>query len=169
VTSDEYLPALLYSPAAGFALQLARAGVLIGASRRHTIRGGDYYLVDTDYGSWILVRRTVSTGSKNKPEKKGSLGCEDVAPDNVPYQRVPPGLLSIWLEATRREWAWPEHVGEGDGTADFEFHAEDPSAPPLARASCPTPTYCTAMIEGEADSTNGSLRTTVQAIEEMAG
>ncbi|HEU4706606.1 MAG TPA: hypothetical protein VFS64_05440 [Solirubrobacterales bacterium] len=166
VTSDEYLPSLLYSPAAGFVLQLAKAGVLLGASRRHSVRGGDYYMVDSSFGSWVLVRRNTSTGSGDSSD--GSLSCEHVAADNVRYQRVPPGLFGIWFELAGREWVWPEQVGLGSGAGEFEFRSEDPTAAPLATADCATPTYCTAVIEGEPRSTSGSLYTTVQAINEMA-
>lgn len=164
ITSDNYLPSLLYSPAAGFVLQLAKNGVLLGASRRHAIRGGDYYMVDTSYGSWILLRRRTSTGGE---KGSGSRDCEQVADDSVAYQRIPPGLFGIWFDLAWREWVWPVQVDGGSGVGEFEFRTEDPAAPPLATAKCATPTYCTAVVEGETRSTVGSLYTTVAAINEV--
>lgn len=167
VTSTDYLPALLYQPAAGFALHLANEEVLIGASRRHDIRGGDFYLAYTTYGSWALIRSRASSGDDQKAD--GDLPCERVAENNVAYEHVPPGLLNVWQQMELLEWAWPEQVAsQSNGSSEFIFRSEDPTAEPLATASCVSVTYCAAHYKGNIYATEGSLYATVQAIEGLA-
>jgi len=168
VTASEYLPALQYAPAAQFTLGLAREGVLRGASARHRLRSGDFYVTDSDYGSYVLIRPRLSTG--NESLAGGSLLCERVPADLVEYTIVPPGLLDLWAQLIAElGWVWPQQVGTGAyGASEFAFHAGASASEAAATATCATPTYCSAVIAGESRSTSGSLYTTVLAVEELA-
>lgn len=141
-------PAMLFAPAAQFALQLASEGVLLGATPRHSIRGGDFYIIDTSRGSYLLLRSHVSTGT-GAPEV-GELACEQVPADNVPYTVVPPGLIGLLFEVSEDGWAWPRAMTPAEtGASAFTFRPSI-AGPPIAHATCESDTSCTAWLGGEA-------------------
>jgi hypothetical protein len=153
--ADDYLPALLYQQAAAFARARGREGLLLGSSTRHPVRGGDFYIVDTVLGSFVLIRRRSSSGRLARA-RRGDLPCESYGSGNFVYTVVPPGLVPLWLDAAEEEdWLFPRSTsasGEGDR---FEFLAEYPATEKLASASCSSDLICTLWKDGEARQSSG--------------
>lgn len=137
---------LLYQQAARFAVAKEEAGVLLGASPRQDLRDGDFYLVETEIGPYVLIRSQKATGSTTAegiPRR-----CEDYTSDNYPYTSMPPGLLQIWLQISRWQLAWPvSEESASPGKHGFVFLGAD-TGEVIAHAECESPTYCTASFHG---------------------
>lgn len=167
IVAPEYLPALTYQEAAEFAYEKVKEGKLLGASSRWPVGDGDAYIVDTEDGSYVLIRRHTSLGDARPG---GSLPCEGAAPLSAPYTIVPPGLVGLWLEIAQGGWVWPAPADPAEPRgSDFVFRPGGPEASPVARAHCISETSCTAWFEGTLLSTSGSLFTSISAIESVVG
>ena len=166
----DYLPALVYQQAADFALARAREGILLGASARHPIRGGDFYVIDTTLGSFVLIRRRSSTGRLPGSEAGGG-SCVAYTSGNVTYTVVPPGLVGLWLDATEEgEWLFPHSTSASGEGEEFEFLTEYPASESLAGASCSSDLRCTLRVDDEVRRSSGRPRyVSVVEITSLAG
>ncbi|MGN6253824.1 MAG: hypothetical protein ACTHO8_02430 [Solirubrobacterales bacterium] len=168
VAAPGYMPSLLFQQAARFALAKARAGELRGASSRWPVGEGDLYVIDTDIGSFVLVRPKSSGGST---EPSGDLPCERFEEVNVEYDVIPPGLISLWLEVGADGWVWPAATGKDDpesgAPALFEFRDQEGNV--VADARCYSDTRCAAWIDGTLHVTSDTLFTSLNVLESMTG
>lgn len=157
-TGPEYLPALLYQQAAGFARARGREGVLLGASDRHPVRGGDFYVVDTTMGSYVLIRRRPSNGERGgENQDSSSSPCEAPSEGNFLYTVVPPGLIALWLEAVEEgAWLFPVSDSANVNGGTFEFLADYPAREALAHASCANALECMLRVDGETRRSSGT-------------
>jgi hypothetical protein len=137
---------LLYQQAARFALAKEREGVLLGASSREDLRDGDFYLVETELGPYVLIRPQKATGVA--PADSTPRRCEDYTSDNYPYTTVPPGLVRIWLQISQHELVFPVSVGRSHGAAQkFTFLGAD-SGTVVGEAECADADTCSATVPG---------------------
>jgi hypothetical protein len=155
-------PSLLYQQAARFALAKERDGMLIGASPRKNLRAGDFYLVQTEIGPYILIRPQKATGSTT--ESDAPRRCEDYTSDNYPYTAIPPGLIRLWLRISHWQLTWPvlDEGGESNPRSFAFIGAE--SGGLVADAECDGPTFCTASFNGQALSTPSAENLSLEAI-----
>jgi len=167
VAAEGYLPALLFEQAAEFAEAKAEDGVLVGASARHKLRSGDFYVIDVTEGSFVLIRANVSAG---KAPADGGRPCRMIPVDDVAYSVLPPGLIGIWSEVVLRSgWVWPVEVTPpGSPSPEFTFRTT-PDGSDLGRARCSSETSCVASVDGETFQTSGSLSITPAAILGLSG
>jgi hypothetical protein len=135
-------PALLLQRAASFAQDQAHNGQLKGAFSRLRIFAGDFYVVETSLGTYVLIRQSSGGGttSQNPPAH-----CGDLADGNIRYTIVPPGLVGIWLDHAQARWIWPVGVGDVAEPTSFEFLSAD-GAQIVGEASCQTQQSCSATI-----------------------
>lgn len=166
VAADGYLPALLYEQAAAFAIEKAHEGVLLGASERHRLSTGDFYIIDTQIGSYVLIR--ASLGGPGAAAT-GERPCERIGAQDAPYSVVPPGLIGVWAELVGRAgWLWPVQAGsDHNRNASFIFRPSV-GGPIRGSASCSSDTSCVGEIDGKSFATGGSVWTTVTAVESLA-
>jgi hypothetical protein len=142
ISVDGRPASLVYQQAAVFARDKAREGVLLGASPRTDLRDGDFYLLQSERGPYVLIRSRKATGSTT--EDDAPRRCADYTSDNYPYTAIPPGLIRIWLRISRWQLVWPVLDEGGESTAQgFAFIGAD-TGEVLAHAECELPTVCTA-------------------------
>ena len=153
---------LLYQQAAWFALSKAREGTLLGASPREDLRAGDFYLIETELGPYILIRsqKAIGEATSNSTPRR----CENYTSDNYPYTIVPAGLIRIWLRISHSELVWPVLNGDdGGGAQDFAFLGADRGGL-VGDAECTSAVVCTASFNGRVFTTPSSSNLSVETI-----
>jgi hypothetical protein len=148
VGPDQAAVMLLDEPAA-LARRMALEGTLRGASARTPIGDGDFQIVDTVAGSYVVIRRQVTDGHgglRGVPER-----CADIQSSAAAeYVTVPPALVGLWLQLGRLgRPTWPaiDPARSAMGDTAFDFYASD-SVEPVATGSCSSPTSCQLRADG---------------------
>jgi hypothetical protein len=136
--------------------------VLLNASPRKDVRGGDLYLVWTEIGTYVLIRSQKATGST--PEEGTARSCEDYTSDNYPYTAIPPGLLRMWFSISRWQLAWPVVDRSSEAAAGGYVFVGADSGTAIARAECETATYCTASFMGRTLATPSAAGASLEAV-----
>jgi hypothetical protein len=134
---------------------LAREGVLRSATRRKRVGEGDFYLLQTSRGSYLLVRPRRSGGPTAEDETTIEA-CGSYEDRNVSYSVAPPGLIGALLEIDRQNWVWPvEEKSEGDLAADFVL-VDDRTHRDVGRAHCVSALSCEVSYRGNSLPSSGS-------------
>ncbi|HSS03702.1 MAG TPA: hypothetical protein VLK89_00760 [Solirubrobacterales bacterium] len=129
--------AILLENAAVAARSIAADHELDGASERIDLGGGDFHLVFTSVGPYLLIR-------EQKTDGKGGLqgtprSCAEIEPGMEQYVVLPPGMAELWIRISREAApSWPEWTGRG--TREFVFR--DLAHEKLASGSCSSPIRC---------------------------
>jgi hypothetical protein len=136
-------PAMLFQEVARFAWAKARSGVLTGAAPRVRAANGDFQIIYTTDGPYVLSRRVAAAG----PVSPASSGppCARLSSVNVRYTRVPPGLIDPWARAMDGGWLWPAQVASAHGYQRFVLIADDRDRV-VATARCKTDQVCVVRI-----------------------
>jgi hypothetical protein len=124
ITSPEHPGAVLLDSAAVLAKRLAEEGRLRGASSRLGIGNGDFYVIYTTGGGWVVIRR----------EKSRDAG----------YVQMPPAMAELWLRFGKLfNRTWPgRDVSRGLSGLYFHFDSPYESGTTLASGSCVRETTC---------------------------
>jgi hypothetical protein len=115
VASRKYGAALLYQQAATIAFQLATDGRLLGADSRVDVANGDYYVLHTVAGDYVLGRATKTILLRAPQPSPGAPACPGAKSTplidrvNAPYLTLVPAAASLWRSEIRRDqvWLWP--------------------------------------------------------------
>ncbi|HWT94768.1 MAG TPA: hypothetical protein VN238_17360 [Solirubrobacteraceae bacterium] len=142
---------LLWEPA-NFALKRVKDGTLLGATPHRYAGGGDLYSVTTVLGTYVFARTSVSDGFARMDGTPRS--CDDVHEDPVPFVRVPPALVRLWVDLMERRgrWYWPVVDGKA---SRIRFESTDPADMNTVTASCTSDTACTLLADGVESRTSG--------------
>lgn len=140
--------ALMLQQVADFAAAKALAGQLTGASPRIPAGHGDFQIVQTEEGNYVLAREELSRG-RIGPHGHGH-SCAQLADRNSRYTVVPPALVGLWVELVQKEWVWPVGIGQGqDGSKLFVFLSGREGAKAVATATCGSAHTCTMWRDGQ--------------------
>lgn len=150
-------PALVFAPAAVYVLTRAQDGTLRGASVRYRVGSGDFYLVDTTYGTVLLIRSRLTVG--HAAGTAGGTCLDSLSPNAAPYTVVPPPLVASWLQLVRRDgWLWP--VSDRFGAEEPQrLRFVSPQGKSVAAGYCPSATACTLAWNGGRLSSAGPVYT----------
>lgn len=112
VDSHQFGPALFLWPAVTDVIKLIDRYGAVGGVRGMQAGDGNLYPVETDNGTYILIRR--ETGTEQVPQ---------------PYIALPPTVATAWADAMRQQgsWLWPLAPQSISGSEVFRFGA--PSNP----------------------------------------
>jgi len=143
---------VLLEDAAAAADSIAEHYELEGASERIDVGGGDFHLLFTSVGPYLLIRGQKTDGEgglQGTPET-----CGEIEPGGERYAVLPPGMAGLWISFSREVAAsWPKRT---DGEFVFEGMAHEE----IASGSCSGPLHCHLTgsgitIESSADSIQG--------------
>jgi hypothetical protein len=109
--------AILLQGAAKFAEPFAQHGSLLGAEDRAQLRTGDFQVVLTSAGNYVLIRQNSSTGTAALTPASGH--CQPYDDGNVRYVALPPALAVLWLQFSAGGWTWP--VADGGSARRYRF------------------------------------------------
>ena len=142
--------ALLLQQPARFAYARLLDGTLVWATSRVRVGTGDLYLVDTESGTYVLVRSQSSSGAVDPSANSSSCGA--LTNENVSYAILPPALVGRWLALVReRGWNWPTKDNSlPDSDSSFVFVANAAGGTVIARGTCRSPTDCDLLVRGKA-------------------
>ncbi|WP_027004806.1 hypothetical protein [Conexibacter woesei] len=119
-------------------LRFAADGTLLGVSERTPIATGDFQIIFTTAGTWVLVRSVLSDGGggvKSEPRR-----CADVEPGGKQYVELPPALARGWVTASAalRTTSWPTRDPAKDepGIKAYVLESADNSGTVVATAWC---------------------------------
>lgn len=137
VVSPARAAAVLVDEPAELARTLLERGVLRGASVRTPIGAGDFQIVHSAVGSWVLIRRQQTDGRgglRSKPTR-----CDEVKPGGAAYVTLPPAMAAIWLQlGAEGRSSWPERNRAGDrpGRNAYVFRSADGTESVTAEGWC---------------------------------
>ncbi len=150
--------AVLIEDAAVAARRISQSQELLGASQRHDIDAGDFHLVYTPAGPFLLIREQKTDGNggpKSRPES-----CTEIKPGKERYTVVPPGMAELWLrfneEGIVPSWPFTDAGSLSNGRRYFTFRG--PAQSKLAWGSCVSP------IECEVESDRGRMVSTANGV-----
>jgi hypothetical protein len=133
--------AVLLEDAATAARSIAEHHELDGASERIDIAGGDFHLVFTPIGPYLLIREQKTDG--NGGLEGTPLTCAEIEPGKEHYTVLPPGMAELWIRFSREvAVSWPEWTGQRGREFVFRGLAHEK----LAVGSCSAPVRC--RVEG---------------------
>jgi len=142
VAGEETQAVLMLQQVASFAEELADRGELTGGSPRVSASHGDYQVVESTAGDFVMSREESSLGGRSP--KKPPRSCTELSDRNAPYTLVPPGLVELWLKLARRVWVWPVAAREtGEHTKQFVFRSAGRAPRQVATAECASEHSCT--------------------------
>lgn len=141
ISSWERGTAILLEDAATAANSIAEHHELDGASERIDLGGGDFHLVFTPIGPYLLIREQKTDGNgglEGTPET-----CAEIEPGKEHYVVLPPGMAELWIRFSREvAVSWPELTGLRGREFVFKGLAHEE----LAVGSCSSPVRC--RVEG---------------------
>lgn len=150
VAASDGSAALLLGEGARFAFASATAGSLISASPRVRVGLADLQLINTQSGTYVLVRATVRPNVSNSQ-----------------FVIVPPGLVGAWLAAAREtSWTWPVAVSANGGERSYEF--ETAAGKIMGEARCENDASCVSRLFDVRLSTHRGEYATLSQIEAVA-
>jgi hypothetical protein len=125
---------LLLQQGARYALHLAQdEHILLWANTRQDSERGDYYLLQTTEGSYVLIRETKSGGTIDPPPAAQGA-CDPATTEDIRYTAVPPALIEPWADMAADGWIWPVQDGPSGPKTVFYFHQDDGRV--VAKAIC---------------------------------
>ncbi|MDQ2631989.1 MAG: hypothetical protein M3Y75_13605 [Actinomycetota bacterium] len=128
--------AVLLEAASAAARRIGRHQELIGASDRIDLAGGDFHVVHTPIGPYLLVREHKTDGEGGLTKLPES--CADIERGKEGYLILSPGMAELWVRFGAEVAAtWPALSGDG---SEFSFQGIDDE--PLAWGSCKSPVAC---------------------------
>lgn len=143
VTSPQYPAAMLFAQSATLAERMATEHKLLGASAHIRAGPGQYQIVYTTDGAYILIRATVSDGRgrlTSAPRR-----CDELQPTAVKYVTLPPALADLWLRlGALKEPTWPtlDESRLGSGRIFYTFSTADAERRTIATGSCSSRLDC---------------------------
>lgn len=150
------VPHLMLQQVARFAAEQARNHALLGASSRISVGSGDFQVVETTGGDYVLARRTSSNG--RVAISRSGLPCDQLADANASYVEVSPGLVELWSQLIGDAWVWPVEEGSsGTGSTLFSF-VRDGSDTTVGTASCAPDGACEMLLDGRIVRSSGDDR-----------
>lgn len=167
IASWRYPAAVLIEDAARAAKEILSDEEILGASPRVDVATGDFHLLFTAAGPYLLVRGQKTDGNGGPASKPES--CAEIETGGEKYLMLTPGMAELWLRLNEASLlpVWPTEVGEVDeGRQEFSFHSQ--GGMEVASGACLTATACSARTEnGELVSSSEGVRgTTVRRIVE---
>jgi hypothetical protein len=137
IAGPEHAPAVLLDGAAMFARSLLVAGTLLGASSRYALGPGNFQVVYSTDGPWVLIRSETTDGHGALQSK--ATRCEQVRNGGATYTAVPPELAELWLRMAIlgiRTWPVRDAGHDVNGADRYAFLSEDPARPVVATGVC---------------------------------
>jgi hypothetical protein len=127
---------LFFGQAAAMARNLIYESHLREVPTHLLVGSGDLYLIHTTNGTFILVRKTVSTADNGGATEGTEGGADESQRSGRAYVLVAPAAASLWIGAMaeRGEWLWPESPTANSTGEGFEFVTQDSRV--VARAWC---------------------------------
>jgi hypothetical protein len=169
----DHLGVLLLQQAAYIAVQLAVDGQLLSASPRAAIGDGDFHILNTVRGDYVLIRSTSAAGAIEPTSRAGN--CDPTTSINVPYVVLPPVLVGLWQIVLGEHWTWPEATtGAHRQAPSWRFTTAGVSSHTLASATCDTAellsrrNHCTMLYRGRRYSSSVPARISISTIERRA-
>jgi len=99
--------AVLLENAATAARSIAEDHELDGASERIDLGGGDFHLLFTPAGPYLLIREQKTDGNGGLQGTPQS--CADIKPGKQDYVALPPGMAELWIRFSGEvAVSWPE-------------------------------------------------------------
>lgn len=144
VAAPDHPAVLLLEGWATFAEKMAQAGKLLGASAHRFVGSGDFQVVYTTVGPYVLIREQVSDGHGGLTGIAGT--CYDLQVAKEQPVTVPPGLVGLWLRYERLyQPVWPRQLvaGTTDGITKFVFVMAGSLHSRVAQATCFGAANCT--------------------------
>jgi hypothetical protein len=141
-------PVVLIEQAAAFALPIILDGRFVEAVDRFKVAGGDAYIIDSDRGSFVLMRDHTTTGPVADGSNPGG-GCADFTDTDVRYTIVGPGLLEAWrfIAGISVGGAYPiAYAHKADGSEWVDFRSPEGI---VAKGSCVIETMVCTIEVGE--------------------
>ena len=140
VASPSSAASIALDPAAGPARRLVGSRAVTGLSDREDVGAGDFQLVETTIGPYLLIReqKTDGEGGLRRPPQR----CYEVRPAKERDAVLPPGAAEVWIrfgEAAVRAWPEPDRSWPG---AESHFTLRDRGGATVARIACSTPVDC---------------------------
>lgn len=133
--------AVMLEDAASAARSIAEHHELDGASERIDLGGGDFHLVFTPIGPYLLIREQKTDG--NGGLEGTPLTCAEIEPGMEHYVVLPPGMAELWIRFSREAAvSWPAETGQRGREFVFKGLAHEE----LAMGSCSSPVRC--RVEG---------------------
>lgn len=146
IVSWEYGAAILLENAALAAREVAAEAEIDGASARADIANGDFQLIYTPEGPYLLIRDQKTDGHGGLSE--APVTCAEIVPGKETYQVLTPGMAELLLRFNRGvEHAWPASVDRGPG-GGFDLVSAEGDDRVLAHAVCPSRTECRVQDSG---------------------
>jgi hypothetical protein len=168
IASSEYGAAVLLENAASAARTVAGEVDLYGASARVDVANGDFQLLYTAAGPYLLIRSQKTDG--NGALQSAPVDCAEIEPGKETYEVLTPGMAELLLRFDRGvEPAWPASVDRGsEGGFDLVSAA---GGEVVARAFCVSGAECALRYRGvELTSVPGDVEeVTVSAFETVFG
>lgn len=148
VVSPDRPAAVLIDEPALLARRMLERGTLRGASPRTPIGMGDFQIVYTADGSWLLIRRQTTDGEGGLARAPDH--CREVRPGGQPYVALPPALADAWMQlAAAGQESWPARDPAAD-SADrlaYRFLSADGTESTVATGWCTTTTRPSCELE----------------------
>lgn len=141
-------PVVMIEQAAEFTLPIILDGRFVHAVDRFEVGGGDAYIVNTDEGSFVLIRDHTTTGPIADDLSPGG-GCADFTDADVRYTVVGPGLLEAWrfIAGISVGGAYPiAYAHKADGSEWVDFRSPEGI---MAKGSCVIETMVCKIKVGE--------------------
>jgi hypothetical protein len=162
VAGAESPAVLMLQQVAVFAQAKAERGELTGGSPRISAAHGDYQIIETAAGDYVMAREDSSLGGSTLT--KPARSCGELSDHDYPYTLVPPGLIELWLQLARKAWVWPVATGEtATHIKQFVFRSIGRAPAEVAIAECPSEDACTMnAAEGRSESSDSYGRTAIE-------
>lgn len=139
IASWEYGAAILLENASIGAEQVAGETEIVGASARADIANGDFQLIYTPEGPYLLIRAQKTDGHGGVD--RAPTDCADIKPGKETYEVLTPGMAELYLRFNRGvEKAWPTSVDRQSG-GGFDLVSATGGGV-VAHAVCPSRTEC---------------------------
>lgn len=145
IGSWDHPAAVLIEYAALAAREIQRHQLLLGASRRVDLVEGDFHLVYTPLGPFLLIRKQKTDGYGGPNKKPES--CTEIERGGEKYEVLSPGMAELWIRFSEESGvpAWPS-VDSSESRESFVLR--DASGNELASGYCVSPARCELDSEG---------------------
>lgn len=139
IVSELHKASILLEDAATKARAISRESQLRGASPRIDMAGGDFHVLFTRIGPYLLIREEKTDGEG--ATSGAPLRCTDIHPGGEEYTVLPPGMAELYGRFNQAVMpTWPSAAPSDDGSQRFVLHTA--SGIQVAEAWCETPLRC---------------------------
>ena len=131
---------MFFAAAAAAARPLIEREGVTGVPTHLVVGGGNFYLVDTHAGTFVLIQRTTTSPepeAAQHAESGGPEGQSDERPtQEQPYLLIQPTVGLVWLQTMEQNsaWLWPRPMEASGPARSVEFLS--PESVAVGRASC---------------------------------